>query len=51
VELQEIDVIGPEPLQRQPDLVARFGVGALAGLRRDEAMRSSASPYDAAVSR
>ena len=36
VELDEIEVVDLEALQGPADLVARFGVDALAGLRRDE---------------
>jgi hypothetical protein len=36
VELDEVDVVCPETLERQTDLVARLGIGALARLRRDE---------------
>ncbi len=36
MELDEIDVVGPKPLEREADLVARLRVGALARLRREE---------------
>jgi len=49
VQLDEIDVIRAQPLERAADLVASLGVRSPAGLCRDEetiqgATRSSASP-------
>ena len=36
VQLDRVDVVDPEPLERAPDLLARRGVRALAGLGRHE---------------
>ena len=36
VELDQVDLVDPQPLERAADLLARGGVGALAGLRREE---------------
>ena len=36
MELEEVDAVDAQPLERAPDLLARRSVGALAGLRREE---------------
>jgi hypothetical protein len=36
VQLDRVDVVDAEAVERAPDLLARGGVAALAGLRRDE---------------
>ena len=61
MQLDQVDVVDAEAVERAVDLFARGRALALAGLRREEeprrgagasqgASRNSASPYDAAVS-
>jgi hypothetical protein len=60
VQLEQVDAVDAEAVERAADLLARAGAVTLTGLRREEkrsrccasqgASLSSASPYDAAVS-